>query len=70
MYEIDKNVPLPPFTRGARFPYEQLEVGDSFYVEGGKLSSICNSNYRVGKRLQAKFTARQEDSGVRVWRVS
>lgn len=70
MYTIEKNVPIPPYSKAARFPYERLEVGDSFLVTDVKLTSVCNSNYRIGKRLNRKFTARQEESGVRVWRVS
>lgn len=70
MYTIEKNVPVPPPSKMGRFPYDQLDVGDSFKAIGVKLQSVCNSNYRMAKKLGRKFTARQEDDGVRVWRVS
>lgn len=69
MYEIEKNVPIPPSQKAGRFPYEELDVGDSFKVSGIKLQSVCNSNYRAWKKTGRKFTARQEEDGVRVWRV-
>jgi len=70
MYEIEKNVPIPECQKAGRFPYEELDVNDSFRVEGVKLQSVCNSNYRANKRLGRKFVARVDGDGVRVWRVS
>ena len=65
--EISKDVPLPPHKR--RYPYSVMEVGDSFFVEGGVLQVVCNNNYRTGKKLERKFIARKEENGVRVWRT-
>jgi len=47
-----------------------MEVGDSFFVDGGKLQVVCNNNYRTGKKLDRKFIARCEKEGVRVWRTA
>ncbi|NBU71317.1 MAG: hypothetical protein EBS53_07700 [Bacteroidetes bacterium] len=69
MYEIDKNVPIPAPSKAARFPYEALDVNDSFKVTGVSLQSVCNSNYRMSKKTGKKFIARAEDGGVRVWRT-
>ena len=66
--EVSKDVPLPEPKR--RYPYGVMDVGESFFVNGGKLQVVCNANYRAGKRLDRKFIARCEESGVRVWRVS
>jgi hypothetical protein len=66
--EISRDVPVPPDKR--RYPYRVMEVGDSFFVEGGKLQVVCNNNYRTGKKLERKFIARREEGGVRVWRTS
>ena len=65
---LDKDVPLPEARK--RYPYKEMEVGDSFFVEGGGIQNICNQNYRTGKKLGKSFIARKEDNGVRVWRVS
>ena len=66
--EISKDVPLPVDKR--RYPYKVMEVGDSFFVDGGKLQVVCNNNYRTGKKLERKFIARCEEGGVRVWRIN
>ena len=65
---LDKDVPLPEARK--RYPYREMEVGDSFFVEGGGIQNICNQNYRTGKKLGKSFIARKEEGGVRVWRVS
>lgn len=70
MYKIEKNVPIPPNSKSGRFPYDQLDVGDSFVASNVNLASVCSSNYRIGKRLGRKFIARQENGDVRVWRVT
>ena len=66
--EISRDVPVPPPKR--RYPYRDMEVGESFLVSGGVLQVVCNNNYRTGKKLERKFIARKEQEGVRVWRVS
>ena len=49
---------------GLGLQFEQLEVNDSFVVQGVKLQSVCNSNYRASKRLGRKFVARVDGEGV------
>lgn len=66
--EVNRDVPLPPPRR--RYPYGEMEVGESFIVLDGNLQVVCNANYRAGKRLFRKFIARREERGVRVWRVT
>jgi hypothetical protein len=67
--KIDKNIALPPEKKNNNYPYKQMKVGDSFFIQDGKISVICNSNYRMSKQLSQKFTARKEGEGVRVWRT-
>ena len=73
MFEIEKGIAVP----AARFkyPWAEMEIGDSFFVEPGErsltkmhghLSSLGN---HYGKPRGMKFTTRQVDGGVRVWRV-
>jgi len=66
---IEKNVDLPKGRNKYNHPYKEMQVGDSFFVEDGKLSAICNNNYRMKKILNATFIARSEGKGVRVWRT-
>lgn len=75
-YPIDRGVPIPDFTRGRikntqRRPWDELEVGDSFFVPGSAAhcESMCIDSAertRPGKR----FVLRSIPGGVRVWRVS
>ena len=69
MYEIEKNVPIPANPKANRFPYHELEVGDSFLVTGVKPSSIHGSNYRMSKKLGKVFIGRKEGESIRVWRT-
>jgi hypothetical protein len=65
---VEKSVPLPEGKK--RYPYKEMEVGDSFFVGEGKLQVVCNANYRASKRLGMQFIARKEVEGVRVWRTA
>lgn len=65
--EVESGVPLPVERR--RYPYAQMQVGDSFVVRSVSLQVVCNANYRTGKKLGRKFVARKVEDGVRVWRV-
>lgn len=69
MIEITKKVPLPEVRERNTYPYDQMEVEDSFYVEGVSVQSIFNSNYKRNKLGEKKFIARKEGDGVRVWRA-
>jgi len=66
---IEKNVVLPKERNKNKYPYLEMEIGDSFFVENGKLSLICNLNYRMFKLHAKRYIARSEDTGVRVWRT-
>lgn len=67
--EIDKGVPLPKKTRGAvkfHYPFDSMEVGDSFLVPLGVEHFRSSMRYRHPK----KFTMRQTPLGIRIWRIA
>lgn len=66
--DVQKDVPVPVPRK--RYPYASMEIGDSFFVEGGGIQNICNQNYRTGKKLGMSFIARKEEGGIRVWRTA
>ena len=71
-YQIDKGVPMPPISRGKGrlvYPWDEMEVGDSFFVKDGKVKTLSRSCGTYGKRLERKFTSRTVEGGARVWRV-
>ncbi len=77
MFEIDKNVPLPArgtSTGGKKYPFERMEVGDSFFVPWtqGSKNSVNSSAYWAKKRYGFGFTTRTDNDygGIRVWRVA
>jgi hypothetical protein len=69
MVKLEKNIEIPEKQKIAKYPYDVLELGDSFYVQDGELGRLCNANYREWRKSGKKFTARKVDGGVRVWRV-
>jgi len=69
MYEIQKDVPLPTKRVKHDYPYEQLEVGESFVVSGVGMNSLCNLNRVKGRKYGRKFVCRKDGEGIRIWRV-
>ena len=66
---IESNVPLPRERKRNVYPYKQMDIGDSFFIDDIAINIVCNNIYRVGKHTGMKFTARREGNGVRVWRT-
>lgn len=77
MIEIEKGIPIPPARQPgvkAKSPRHEMEVGDSYFVktsardacvvEGNK--ARCWGRKNGGK----KFSTRQVEGGVRIWRVA
>lgn len=76
MIDIDKGVPMPE-TRGrpVRYPFESMEVGDSFFCSGGTMRTTRTRTSEASRRLAPKrFSARAVEEngvkGIRVWRVA
>jgi len=80
-FTIDKGVPLPEKGLRFKYPFDQMEVGDSFFVAGkdtSQMSALCK---RAGTRLNSRFVTAKatttmgsgkdaaEVTGVRVWRA-
>lgn len=71
-FQIDKGLPIPELRYGRpwnRYPFSQMEVGDSFFCFGST-SSVQAAANGYGKRNGCKFTARYVEGGTRVWRVA
>ena len=72
-YKIEKGFPIPlPCKRGkAKYPWRELEVGDSFFVAGAKSVIIASSaNGFAARHPGLNFVCRQVEGGVRVWRIA
>lgn len=67
--KIEKNIPIPTKASAGRksmFPWEDMQVGDSFFVSEHKSPPSAPSRVR---KEGMKFTSRSVDGGFRVWRT-
>jgi hypothetical protein len=66
---MESGVQMPKPRVVYAYPYEDMDVGDSFVVPLEARAKVLNANYRAGKRLGRVFTAKTEGEQVRVWRT-
>jgi len=68
--EIEKGVPQPDAKTG-KYPFRQMEVGDSFFAPLGSSDPNPFNTYATAKRIKdgRKYSVRRVDGGIRVWRV-
>ena len=67
--QIEKEVPTPKERVVYKYPYDDMQIGDSFTVPVSHKANVMNANHRAGKRLARRFMARTEGEYVRVWRI-
>ena len=76
MLQIEKGIPLPErkFFGEPAYPYNQMEVGDSFMLphedSNKAVARLSSTAAAYGKRAQMKFSVRKVEGGARVWRVA
>ena len=70
-FDISKGIDIPDGR--ASYPFEEMEVGDSFFIPcedrkeaNRRAANARNASYRYVER---KYMARLVDGGVRVWRT-
>lgn len=66
-FPIKKNVPIPSFPN--KYPWEALEIGDSFFVNGKRATLLSSAKGHTERKTGRKFTTRSVEGGCRVWRV-
>lgn len=66
MFEIEKGVPV---TKKAKYSFESMEVGDSFFLSVDQRRKFSNTASGWGKRNGKKFIVRKVDGGFRCWRT-
>jgi len=67
MFKVEKGIPVPPVKN--KYPWLQMEVGDSFFVPGVTCKEFRTQPSSAGRRYGRKYASRSVDGGVRVWRV-
>ena len=63
--KIDKGIEIPVKHTKSQYPWHEMEVGDSFFIEKRTLS-MGSTNRRFAP---LEFVMRGVDGGFRVWRV-
>ena len=66
---LESGVQMPKPRVVYAYPYEEMEVGDSFTVPVSARAKVLNANYRASKRLGYRFSSKTEGEVLRVWRV-
>jgi hypothetical protein len=80
MYKIEKGIePVNPnggkLGKPRIYPFDKMEIGDSFFVESNNVNQTRNSlgaccyNYVKRNDPEKKFMVRKVEGGVRVWRI-
>ena len=78
-FKIEKGIPLAPKRRpskSTKYPWAEMEVGDSFFVPAeanvtrrALSDRVQRSAAYAKKTLGRKFKLRSDETGVRIWRT-
>ena len=85
-FAIEKDVPLPPRVGSVarRYPFRQMDVGDSFLIPSGTkskrgkpmvLAGVASTASRFAREMSeetggtVRFACREVPEGIRVWRI-
>ena len=63
-----ERVGLPTPFHNSRYPWKQMKVGDSFFIPIYKDTIRCQAAV-AGRKLGVKFSCRQKNGGIRVYRI-
>ena len=69
--KIDKNVPMP--SPRLSYKWGDMEIKDSVFFDNEPKGSNAKQGIAAnvwGRSNNAKFSARKEGNGVRIWRVA
>ncbi|KKL57459.1 hypothetical protein LCGC14_2235170 [marine sediment metagenome] len=68
MIEIEKDVPVPQYAgyKNRKYPFQEMEVGDSILVEEKARQAL--SHWIMRSQTEKKFVTRKEGDKVRIWR--
>jgi len=72
MYTIDKNTAEALLLERPRYPFKQMDIGDSFFLDDFRLAEsarISAINCVKRHELPWRFSLRKIDKGWRIFRV-
>lgn len=67
--KIRKNIPMP--AHRMKYPFADMQVGDSFEIPANKIKSaaVCGGNYARTRGGMIKFSVRRVDGKHFIWRI-
>ncbi len=69
-YKIEKGIPIRPKPY-SKYPFEQMEVGDSFKIPREEALALRKIAHYLGKKYGFKLSIRKvAKDDFRVWRVA
>jgi hypothetical protein len=79
-FKIEKGIPLcRPSSKSNKYPFDQMEVGDSFFVphaeaKSARMAALTRNAGQYKKlpkyvTVQRHFVTRTVDGGMRIWRT-
>jgi hypothetical protein len=69
VFKIEKDIPVV-VSRLDRYPFRDMEKGDSFLVPKELVNTVRQAAWHNGKKLKAKFVLRRcPDDTYRCWRI-
>ena len=73
-FKIEKNISVPQnnLVGGRKYPFNEMEIGNSILVSGGTAYSARNAAYCYASRNPpTRFTSKiLEDGSIRIWRIA
>jgi len=66
--KIETDIPVPVSTRSRKYPFLDMQVGESIWFDEQVNGRAYRSALSTGTRHNLKFVARKENSGIRIWR--
>lgn len=61
MFKVNRGVTIPHMSRGGgsrKYPFDQLEIGDMFFVPGKEKNTLSTHTSTISKKLGFRFVTR------------
>ena len=65
-YKIEKDVPMPG---PSKYPLLQMKIGDSFLAPKNEYAGLRSAVQKTQREHKYRFTTRQDEDSIRVWRT-
>ncbi len=69
-YKIEKNIPVPAPMSGTKYPFKNMEIGDSFFIPFERVATTKVAGYKYAAANGVKISFRKVEGGARVWRIA